>query len=361
MKKILCFLTALSLMTATPAIGGSPESDPAPSLEESFDLYVESVQNASLESLFLIVSNSESFYFLTSSGELIDTRRGYYEFHERWFEDETWEMPVKLVEVNEGDDYGHTIAEFHYKSDLPEGERYNLDSYFTLIWRKEDGRWKVIADICTPMRRYFSGIEPGIVYDSEQKYLLDTIENRRTVRKFKPTPVPRGHIMKILEAAHFAPTAGNQQPWKFLVIRNRERLDQLEEQALSWHLESHGGRGDHDQEKQRSVKETIAGILDNVLSAPVYVAVLVDSEAQYPEYVLYDGSLAAGYLMIAARALGYGTGFFTTFFPEEEMKDFFNIPDNYKLICFTPIGVPEEWPEKPPKKNLEELVVFESF
>jgi nitroreductase len=89
--------------------------------------------------------------------------------------------------------------------------------------------------------------------------------------------------------------------------------------------------------------------------------VLVDSQAQYPDYILYDGSLAAGNLMIAARALGYGTGFFTTFFPDEKMKEFFRIPEQYRLICFTPIGVPYEWPDTPPKKSLDELVIFERF
>ena len=101
--------------------------------------------------------------------------------------------------------------------------------------------------------------------------------------------------------------------------------------------------------------------MSNVLSAPVYVAVLVDSTAKFSNYILYDGTLAAGYLMIAARALGYGTGFFTTFFPEKEMKRFFNIHKKYKLICFTPIGVPEQWPPTPSKKDLKDLVVFESF
>ena len=43
------------------------------------------------------------------------------------------------------------------------------------------------------------------------------------------------------------------------------------------------------------------------------------------------------------------------------MKQFFQIPDKYKFICLTPIGVPEEWPDMPRKKNLENLVVFEDF
>ena len=85
-------------------------------------------------------------------------------------------------------------------------------------------------------------------------------------------------------------------------------------------------------------------MLDNVLSALVYVAVLVDSQSAYAGHNVFDGTLAMGNLMIAARALGYGTGFFTSYFPEPEMKKFFGIPAQYNLICFTPVGVPDGWP-----------------
>jgi nitroreductase len=66
-------------------------------------------------------------------------------------------------------------------------------------------------------------------------------------------------------------------------------------------------------------------------------------------------------LMIAARSLGYGTGFYTTYFPETRMREFLGIPDRYNLVCFTPIGVPAEWPPAPAKRPLEEFVVFEKF
>lgn len=198
-------------------------------------------------------------------------------------------------------------------------------------------------------------------YTPEQNYLFETIKQRRTVRKFAPTLVPKEHILKILDAARFAPTAGNQQPWKFLVIENRVKLDKLKEEAFAWYFELSKSKKELEQTELDSLREKIRNLLENVLSAPVYIAVLVDSHEKYPDYIIYDGSLAAGNLMIAARSLGYGTGFFTTFFPEEKMKEFFNIPDQYKLICFTPIGVPEKWPETPSKKKLEDLVIFESF
>ena len=82
--------------------------------------------------------------------------------------------------------------------------------------------WKVISDIYTPINRYITEENKEIKYDEKQTYLLNIIKNRRTVRKFKFTHVPEEHIIKILDAARFAPTAGNQQPWKFLVIRDRK-------------------------------------------------------------------------------------------------------------------------------------------
>jgi len=256
-------------------------------------------------------------------------------------------MPVDLLEVHEGKEYGYTNAIFHYRSKMPERGMYFLDSYFTLIFRKEEGLWKVVADICTPINRFFTEADPAVKYSSDQEYLFNIIKTRRTVRKFKPTPIPKEHILKILDAARFAPTAGNQQPWKFLVIQNRERLDKLQEEALSWYLEKYKRMRSPSTEELSKASQKLKQILANVLSAPVYVAVLVDAKTKYPDYIIYDGTLAAGYLMIAARALGYGTGFFTTFFPESEMKKFFNIPENYRLICFTPIGVPDEWPQTP--------------
>jgi nitroreductase len=209
-----------------------------------------------------------------------------------------------------------------------------------------------IIAICLPLL----GQDQKSSYDT-----MDIIKSRRTVRKFNSTPVPKEHILKILDAARFAPTAGNQQPWKFLVVEDREKLDQLQGASLEWFLERYQKMRELTAEELEKAKESLGETLTNVLSAPVYVAVLVDSKAKYPDYVIYDGTLAAGNLMIAARALGYGTGFFTSYFPEAQMKEFFGIPDQYKLICFTPIGVPDAWPETPPKKSLDEVVVFESF
>jgi nitroreductase len=196
---------------------------------------------------------------------------------------------------------------------------------------------------------------------SGQKYLFDIFKDRRSVRNFKSTPIPQEHILKILDIARTAPTAGNQQPWKFLVIQDRTKLNQLKQECMSSTLEAVKGRGNVDEAKLNSLRQRLTKSLDGYLSAPVYVAVLVDTKSKYPTYNLYDGTLAAGYLMIAARSFGYGTVFITDSIPYRLLKKVFDIPDRYVGICFTPIGVPDKWPESPPKRTLDEFVVFEKF
>jgi nitroreductase/ketosteroid isomerase-like protein len=364
MKMKRSFLTAFFFIT-TMTIGlrvlGPGQNRPGMPLREVFDLYVQAVQHSDLATLFSTVTENEKFFFLTSTGGLIKTRTGYSQFHQDWFKERDWEMTVDNVEVHDEHDFGYVTAVFHYRHKAEDRKMSILDSWFTLVFHKEKGMWKVIADICTPIRRAYAGEDPKIAYTSEQEYLFGILKNRRTVRKFKTTPVPKDHILKILDSARFAPTAGNQQPWKFLVIQDRNTLDLIRDRALQWYLERYDASRKPSSEEMTSMREKIGGVLKDVLSAPVYVAVLVDSTSPYPGYNVYDGSLAAGSLMIAARALGYGTGFFTTFFPETKMKSLLEIPDQYNLICFTPIGVPEEWPEAPPKKSLEDIVVFEKF
>jgi len=196
-------------------------------------------------------------------------------------------------------------------------------------------------------------------YTSEQEYLFDVFKTRRSVRTFKSTPISKEHILKILDIARTAPTAGNQQPWKFLVIQDRKKLNLLKEEIISSMLERIKKELDDEELKERRIRYNES--YDQYISAPIYIVVLVDSRSKYSDFNTYDGSLAAGYLFIAARALGYGSVFFTGTFPSKIVKKVFNIPEHYEVICTTPIGVPVSWPETPSKKPLNEFVVFESF
>src|SRR5512145_1510950 len=66
----------------------------------------------------------------------------------------------------------------------------------------------------------------------KESNIWNVIQNRRSVRKFKPDSVPEKDILKILDAARMAPTSGNQQPWKFLVIKDRKKINQMKDSCV---------------------------------------------------------------------------------------------------------------------------------
>jgi len=191
--------------------------------------------------------------------------------------------------------------------------------------------------------------------------VLEIIHKRRSVRQYRSDPVPAEHITLILDAARMAPTAGNQQPWKFLVIQDRTKLNELKAACLQQGIERIKKREKLSEEAFQEREQKLIQYYEKCFSAPVYIVVLVDTECQYPDYNKHDGALAAGNLMLAARALGYGTVYYTGSIPAEITQKVLNIPERYERICITPVGIPEKWPDTPPKKDLKELVVYEQF
>ncbi len=201
----------------------------------------------------------------------------------------------------------------------------------------------------------------AVTYTAEQNFMWETFKNRRSARKFKPDPIPEQHLITILDMARTAPTSGNQQPWKFMVIRDRDKLNELKEACIDLRMSQSRARGLTDEAEVKRARASRDEYFTNFLSAPVYVIVMTDTLSRYPSYNIYDGSLASGYLMTAARALGYGTVFSQDSVPWEVLKEVFNIPGHYERICFTPIGVPVEWPEAHGKKPLEDFIIWEKF
>jgi nitroreductase len=196
--------------------------------------------------------------------------------------------------------------------------------------------------------------------------LLAVFAKRQTVRRYKPDPVPDEHLRQILDAARRAPTCMNQQPWKFLVIRDKAKIEQMKKRSLdriTKYFEKYAA--DHKETPAAEVEANKAKSIrftEGYFTAPVYVVVLVDTESPCSGYALnHDGPIAAGYLMIAARAFGYGTAYLTDGISDEVTREVLAIPSRYHRICITPIGVPDAWPEPKQKRKLEEMVAYETL
>ncbi len=158
---------------------------------------------------------------------------------------------------------------------------------------------------------------------------FEAIQKRRSVRKFTGELIPRLDLEKIVDAGRLAATGSNRQPWDFIVVTNREMINQLKV-AAQW--------------------------MDK---AAAIIAVVLDP---YSRWWLEDGSAAVENILIACTALGYGSCWLEgyTLPLEEQFKKLLCIPKGKRLLTLIPIGVPEEWPtvEKRPLESVLHWQVY---
>lgn len=279
------------------------------------------------------------------------------------------DRPV-IIEESPGKDSGlkeipMTLAQA-YESALEKGYQGNMP--WTSNGVDENGDITTVGVATLAFKNNHPGLvypvtNPGAIQNPNEGSINDfwnVIKSRRSVRKFKPDSIPEKDILTILDAARMAPTSGNQQPWKFLVIRDRNKINQMKEACIRQSMGYYNEQNEQKETKEEFTRR-VSQVFDNYCSAPVYIIVLTDNNSMYPDYNHWDGPLAAGYLMLAARALGYGTVFITDAISDKITKEVFEIPDTYTRVCITPLGVPNEWPKTPPKKELEEFIIREKF
>ena len=169
--------------------------------------------------------------------------------------------------------------------------------------------------------------------------VYDAIKTRRSIRAYKPDPVPEDKLNKVLEAARLAPSGKNGQPWRFVVVR-----DPAIRQAL------------------------VAACKGQtcLAQAPVVIAVCgADAEAYqkqggYMTSMVMDTAIALEHLMLAATVEGLGTCWIGAF-NEGEVRKILNVPANLRIVALTPLGYPAESPNPQPRKELKEIVINDRF
>lgn len=164
--------------------------------------------------------------------------------------------------------------------------------------------------------------------------MIEAIKGRRSIRRYKPTPVEDGKIIECLEAARWAPSANNSQPWEFLVVKNLETRKKLAE------IHRYG----------RFMAES-----------PV-VVVFIANPARSDNWYHGDVAAAVQNFLLAAYSLGLGTcwmGVLNTPF-EEPIKKLLGIPDELRVLCTVSVGYPDEKPSRS-RRPLEEVTHWERY
>lgn len=175
--------------------------------------------------------------------------------------------------------------------------------------------------------------------------LLHAIYHRRAVRQYTDVPVHPAMIEDLLKAAAQAPSALNQQPWAFAVIRSRARLDRYSERAKA-HLLAILPELLVLHERADALTSTDYHIFHH---AETLVVIYAEPARHHP---VDDCLLAAQNLMLAAHALGLGTcpiGFARPWFNLLEVKDELGIPGDFTAVMPLVLGWPASVPPAPPR------------
>jgi nitroreductase len=171
--------------------------------------------------------------------------------------------------------------------------------------------------------------------------LFEVIQHRSSIRSFTSEPVSEQEVTTLLEAAIKAPSAGNLQPWRFIVVRDPAFKHKLVDAALG----------------QQFLTE-----------APVVIVVCADLSVyrtRYPErgvelYCIQDTAAAIENLMLAAVALGLGTCWMGAF-DEDQAAQAMNLPKGIRPLAIIPVGHPTSPATARPRKPLQDVVHYESY
>jgi nitroreductase len=164
---------------------------------------------------------------------------------------------------------------------------------------------------------------------------------RRSIRNFTEQSVSEEEVKTLIDAARHAPSAGNIQPWEFIIVRKPEVKHKLAVAALH----------------QTFIEE-----------APVVVVVCANEEMSRSGYgsrgatlyCLQDTAAATQNILLTAHAMGLGTCWVGAF-REDEVKEALNIPDDVRPVAIIPVGYSTTKPSQRPRRPINEIVHYDKF
>jgi nitroreductase len=176
--------------------------------------------------------------------------------------------------------------------------------------------------------------QPQIWLSRRDKVLdvFEAIKTRRSIRKYKPYSIPLEELRRILETARIAPSAGNRQPWRFIVVRD---------------------------ERNRNALAKMANNQLFIADAAAIVVATGDPQVSQ-KWHARDVMIAVEHMVLAATALGYGTCWIGAF-DEAQVKKLLHIPEQIKVVALLPIGTPGAASAPRPRKEMAELFFEEEY
>lgn len=178
-------------------------------------------------------------------------------------------------------------------------------------------------------------------------FIMKEIEERRAIRSYLAQPVEDEKLRHVVTSARLAPTWGNRQCWKMIVVRDQAKREDLGRACNVVGADYYPNR----------VGESFG-------TAPVVLVICADPTKSGrmfgQDYYLVDVGIVMDHVMLAAREVGLGTCCIGII-DEPKVKDLLNIPPDIRVVAMTPLGYPDNWPNARPRKELSEMISIEEW
>jgi len=180
--------------------------------------------------------------------------------------------------------------------------------------------------------------------------IIDLIKSRRSIRSYELKPVPRELVNAMIEAGNEAPSAMNSQPWRFVVVEDRDAKKKLLSAALPNAKKITDAVKDVDPERYEMITKRYAELPDPVYySAPTIVFVIGSGR-----YAAHSCPLACENMMLAAHAFGLGScwvGFGAMVLENLEVRRLLELKEGDAIFGPILLGYPQTIPVRPRKKE----------
>jgi nitroreductase len=166
--------------------------------------------------------------------------------------------------------------------------------------------------------------------------IMQTIYERRSIRKYTDQPIEKGYLVKLLDAARWAPNGGNRNHWRFIVVTSATQKGLLLKFA--------------------------PGIFD--MPAAIIVICIEPNLKRVKEATamihMADASIAAENIVLAAHSMGIGSCMIASF-AELAIRSILDIPEHISVKLLVTLGYPDESPTPPPRKSITEITFEEKY
>ena len=200
--------------------------------------------------------------------------------------------------------------------------------------------------------------------------LTEAIKARRSIRKFKPDPIPDSAIKELLDAARLAPSGSNLQPWRFVVVKSEGAKSKLNEGtplpfvakapvviACCVDTQAFSTVGTRVKELAEAGAFTDTP-LDNMDSDSYQKRRRQMDETAAQAYLGLNAAIAIDHITLKAVDLGLGTCW-VMMFSQNKVKKVLELDERYRIIALMPVGYPDQNPSPRPRLALEDIILKE--